>query len=812
MLAILALSALLQKQQAQPAKRTASQQRSDSIAAAVQKRVEEHIKNEAEARERSRQRSRDAMAKLTPAMIASAFRDPAARKLLEAARAARKQQDSALVSYDANAYQRISAWLGFGRMSRDRLIFRMEQAGHVQWHRDVGVWMTVLGARAALPGIPGEGEKEARKELAHESGDIAPVPYYPGAEPLWAAQEMMRDTVQDNEVIHPLAVGSELYYTYGSGDSVTFRLADGTVINIRSLEVRPRVPKWNTVVGSLWFDTRTAQLVRAAYRFAVPMHIDAFVTEQDPTAFDDVPVWVKPMIFPMHAELAAVTLEYSLHDGKFWLPKVRTAEGSGTASFMRVPFQMQQSFTYNSVNGLDSLPPIPVTVPLKPPAGLDSAGIQAWRDSIATERRQKRRAHRDSIRLKLIPPDPGVCDTGNVQVTWQRMGDSRIPMGMRTPCNVDELEHSKYLPPSIFDPGDELFDEKGRKELIDQALSMGAQPPFLARGELRMLPPPRVNYGLYMTRFNRVEGLSVGAGLEQDLGAGYVAGLTGRLSTARATPDAELSVTRSNLTSAVGATAYHRLVSAGDWGNPLSFGSSLSGMLFGRDEGFYYRTTGLSFNASSERGAKEEMRLFVESERGADVSTTFGLTSQNTLPNILAANRTYVGGAVRIRANRGDNPNGFRAFSDLRFEAAKGDSLYGRAALDLTGTRGLGHDVGLALTLSGGSSVGYVPPQRRWYLGGTQTIRGQSPDTAMNGNAFWMTRLEVGQLIQGSRVLVFNDLGWVGDRAHLRDVGRPMSGVGAGASFMDGLIRFDLARGIYPAKQWRFSAYLDGVF
>src|SRR5881394_847561 len=137
MLAVLALTALLQQQQS--AKPTAGQRKADSIAAAVQKRVEAHIKSEAEAAERSKQRQRDAMAKLTPEMIASAFRDAGARDLLQHARAARLKQDSALISYDAIAYQRVSAWLGFGRMSRDRLIFRMEQAGRVQWHRDTGV-------------------------------------------------------------------------------------------------------------------------------------------------------------------------------------------------------------------------------------------------------------------------------------------------------------------------------------------------------------------------------------------------------------------------------------------------------------------------------------------------------------------------------------------------------------------------------------------------------------------------------------------------------------------------------------------------
>jgi hypothetical protein len=75
-----------------------------------------------------------------------------------------------------------------------------------------------------------------------------------------------------------------------------------------------------------------------------------------------------------------------------------------------------------------------------------------------------------------------------------------------------------------------------------------------------------------------------------------------------------------------------------------------------------------------------------------------------------------------------------------------------------------------------------------------------------------MTRAELGKTIEGARAVVFTDLGWVGDRDHAHDVGRPLSGVGVGASFMDGLIRFDLARGIYPGTQWRFSGYLDGVF
>jgi hypothetical protein len=40
-----------------------------------------------------------------------------------------------------------------------------------------------------------------------------------------------------------------------------------------------------------------------------------------------------------------------------------------------------------------------------------------------------------------------------------------------------------------------------------------------------------------------------------------------------------------------------------------------------------------------------------------------------------------------------------------------------------------------------------------------------------------------------------------------------MSGAGAGITILDGLIRFDVARGITPKPgQWRVDAYVEGRF
>src|SRR5437764_87066 len=99
--------------------------------------------------------------------------------------------------------------------------------------------------------------------------DPAPIPYDPGSETLWIGSGVQRTVDENKGVIHPLAEGSEAYYTYAAGDSANFRLPDGSVIRLRELRVRPRNPKWNLAVGSMWFDLSGGQLVRAAYRMSV---------------------------------------------------------------------------------------------------------------------------------------------------------------------------------------------------------------------------------------------------------------------------------------------------------------------------------------------------------------------------------------------------------------------------------------------------------------------------------------------------------------------------------------------------------------
>jgi hypothetical protein len=747
----------------------------------------------------------------------SAFKDETARTTLLKARVARLSMDSALVAYDAMSYTRISAGMSFLKLGRDRLLFRHEAAARVRWRQGVGVWMDARGRRTTIPSAPSEARSEIRSEMSDPDMD-ASIPYFPGAEPLWIGNGMARAQVDETELVNPIADGAEAYYTYETGDSARFTLPNGNAIELREIKVRPRETKWNLAVGSLWFDTRSGQLVRAAYRLAIPMDIWAVATSEDPRSMDDVPAWVKPMITPMKAEVSAIAVEYGLYEGRFWLPRMRLAEGSGQVSFMHVPFRMEESFKYESVNGKDSLPPIVVaSVPprIRPPDSLTVEQADAWRDSARLAARARTRASADSVRrgLKVVPKRVAQCDTAETRLVTQQRFDSELKVAIRIPCDLSKLENSPDLPPSIYDKGEELFGSDELEELKKQALSLGAQAPLQLR--LSMLPPPTIQYGLSMLRYNRVEGLSLGASIEQEVGGGYSGAAVARFGLADREPNVDLTITRTNLTDAIHLSAYNHLVSASDWGHPLSFGSSFSALLFGRDEGFYYRATGLTLSGGRETsfggGTRMEWRAFLERERSAAVNTNFSVNGSDFPANLVADRATYAGVGGHVTKDYGVDPNGLRVLTDIRVEAAHGDSAYGRAALDVTASHGFGSLAG-SLTLAGGSSVGALPAQRLWYLGGSQTVRGQSPDPAQSGNAFWLTRTEVGSSYVGMRPAVFADIGWVGDRNKLGDIGRPLSGVGAGMSFMDGLFRFDVARGLYPRKQFRADLYLESKF
>ena len=734
---------------------------------------------------------------VTAEHLATAFRDPAARAVLLVARAARMQQDSALQGYDATTYQRISVGLGFTKIGRERLAFRSEATTRVRWRRGIGAYVDVTGSRSVVP-IAG---KSGNVDIV---GNISPIPYYPGRESLWIGSSVAREAVDENKgMVHPLAAGAEAYYTYESGDSVTFRLPGGQSLLLRELRVRPRVPRWNLAVGSLWFDMSGGQLVRAAYRMSVPMDIGAVALEDDSTSFDDVPRLMKPLMFPMTAQLSAIGVEYGLYAGRFWLPRLQVAEGSASASFVRIPLKLEQRFAYENVNAGAALPPIvvaPADTGRKLSGGVTiGMGSPSVTDSLHAARRAARRK----------------CDESGNRTFTRDENDSHLLVKVTMSCDSSRLANSPDLPPSIYATGEDVVDGTEMNALVAQALSMRAQAGFAPQPVRIMLDNPR---------YNRVEGLSLGARADQELGAGYAVHALASLGVADRQPDVQLTASRSDLRRTLAVTAYNRLVAANDYGNPLSLGRSINAFVFGRDDGFYYRASGVEFGSSADQpsGSMWSWGLFAEQQRTADRRTTYSLarivSGSSFDSNIVATREAVVGARTRFTGSRGLDVQGLRLFTDARLETATGrtSGSYGRATLDVTASHGIGNGAA-ALTLAAGTTAGTVPSQRLYYLGGSQTIRGQEPGASRRvgegiGNAFWMARGEVARGLGVVRPVVFGDIGWAGDRSRLREIGRPLSGAGVGLTMLDGLVRFDLARGIFPKRQWRVESYVEARF
>lgn len=733
---------------------------------------------------------------VTDELRRTAFRDSTARNLLLRARRARLLQDSLLTSYDARAYQRFSVGMGMRAFGRDRVVMRHEDVSRVLWHRSRGAWVEMKGSRTALPTVKG-GDGPSDADM---SGD-PPIPYYPGREELWIGSGMAQTEVNERELVHPIAEGSEAYYTYATGDSVIMTLPDASRITLREIRVEARSPKWNLAVGSFWFDQSSAHLVRAVYRLSVPL--DIWAMDETKKDMKEVPFWVKPMISPLKVSVDAISIEYGLYNARFWMPKLQVLEASAQVSLMRVPVQVEQSFRYAAVNGFDSLPKFP-RAPVRYGSVRDSlrkAGVDSvTRDSLLRDFRKQREAAAKTQRATE-------CAGGSTYTRMQTRYNGTLQMAIQLPCDSTKLAASPEFKGTLLEPGESVFGTNDIDEL-KKALNFDLQAGWMPQ-------KPVTTWGLPLTRFNRVEGISTGVASSMTLGRGYTATGSLRGSWSDRQLNGDLSLERSNGRSTVRGTLFRRLVAANDFGSPFTFGAGLAALLYAGDEGFYYRSWGGELSGVTPRFGRTEWRLFAEQQWNAPVTTHFtllrGAHDDRVLPNITADRVFEAGASVRLQRSWGLDPRFLRATADVRAEGAGGDFAYGRGLLDLTMSHGLPRGTEFAVTGSVGGVAGTAPAQRQFLLGGLQTVRGIRPGT-MQGDAFWMGRGELAFSRGVVKPVIFGDVGWAGDRRQFSSPGRPMSGVGVGASVLDGMFRFDVARGLYPQRAVRVDLSVEARF
>lgn len=747
--------------------------------------------------------------------------------LLALARKARLAQDDALQAYDATARERFTAAVGIRDVGRERTVWRNESAARVRWSRAQGVHLDMLGRRRFAAGIAPAG--------GPAGDDYAPVPWYPGRDPLWiGGSTFVKPDVDESEAIHPFANGAEKYYTYARGDSIRIRLADGATIPLVELRVAPRTPQWKVAVGSFWLDGRDGQLVRAAFRYAAPIEIWQ-EARADTNPENRPPRWVTWLVSPLRGEITGVTIEHGLYEGRFWLPRRRVAEGRITAMTSRVAIKAEQRFDYDHVNGRLDVPPRFPEGRMAVRRHFDSlevadstrraalrvalAGARTRSDSTALRRAET--AWRDSSYKRWSARADSTrtaecAATGSYTRTSSRYGD-RLPIQVVVPCDSVKLAQAPVFGGTeILSEDDRTWGSKEREELA-ASLTMARQAIWAPQR------PTLHGFTTEFLRYNRVEGLSAGVALRQQLGAGLDWEASARLGTADLEPNAELALRRAAGTSVLRLAAYRRLVQSDDWGAAFTFGASMQNLLSALDEQFYHRAGGIELTGQRERFARGGVtwRLFAEHQWGAAAGTDWALGrlwnggarfSRNIVDTIPAQAGTVAGAAARWRGIAGDDASPWRLAGDLRLEAAAGSFAYGRTALDATLERRLPGRLRLVAAGAVGLSAGELPPQRWWNLGGWQTVRGMTAGSR-RGDSFWLTRGELWWQRKGFfQPAAFVDAGWAGPRDRFLDGARPIRSAGAGVAILNGLFRFDFARGLDAGGRWRFEGYAVARF
>ncbi|HEX9893347.1 MAG TPA: hypothetical protein VGA78_05455 [Gemmatimonadales bacterium] len=718
------------------------------------------------------------------------YANPATAQLVANARAARDRNERLVTSYTATVKQRLG--VGIRALSRDRMLYRQELVARIAWKRDAPSTVEIVGAREGIP-IALRGDR-LPEDLDAQATSLVLNP----------AEDYIRLIGGDDDegLMYPLRQGGEFDYRFEAGDTTTISLPTGRQIRLLALKVIPRRADWQLMSGTLWFDGDTHGLVQAVFRPARPFE---FRRDVDPDDREDVPGFVNPV-----AEVKYITLEYGLYEGRWWLPRYMALDAAGKmGSWLGVPVRLERVYEDYEVEG--GTPPVPGST--FRPAGTVRRR-ERYDDTPADSTERRRVADSTSAAVKeCIDRETrrlnsegwkGRAYRQELRRCWRRPSDSSLVVIV--PADTAALLVSPELGEPILQMGDLISEAEIRS--LSGAIGDLPGTPWGARVQL----PSGVGALLQHARYNRIEALSLGVSGTLDLGPAAVRG-TARLGVADLVPNADLSLLRTTSSARLGLTAYRRLATANPDARPFGPINSVLGFLAQRDDGEYYRTLGLELTAQNTNSGWINARVFLQRERPAEVETNASLPhlfdkSNLFRSNFVADSATQLGGSVTVRGSRALS-HAVALGGETTVDGATGDFDFGRAAgtvrLFVTPSGPLAG----AVSVSAGTSTGTVSNQGRFFLGGPGTLRGYSGGV-LAGPAFWSARAEVGNSFPAARVTVFGDAGWAGERSQF-STGRPLIGAGVGASFLDGLVRFDLARGLRDPKGWRLEIYVDGI-
>ena len=736
------------------------------------------------------------------------FEDSVAHQLYAAARASWKTLDESILRYSALIRQRSAA--AMRTFLKDRVVYHNETAVRTFWERDRESVVQVLGTRSEYPG----------REIAIREGDLQWLedlpfdePFEPGGDRLLFGMadpdaEPFEPKDDDFWFAHPLAEGADSLYRFRSGESLTLSFPGGRRLVVTRLDVLAREADAHRISGSLWIEPESGALVRAVYRlsreFDAMRDIPDLEREEERGTFRYVPGLFKPWTF----DLTVVAVNYSLWDFKAWLPHSMRIEGEAAAGILRFPVSMDISYQIESVSLTEDEEADPNAAaqnqPLAPPL---------------KEVHFKTRSEALAFMAQLLSEDEGV--DYETLVSGRAVRDRSS--SMIAPKEHHLVTESPHLPPPVWKDAVGFLTDAELERFIETLTDLPA--PSVARAAFSF------HWGWArhdLIRYNRVEGPAFGGRMESELGHRFSLGASGFFGLADLKPKVRLDLQRSTLLRRLALGAFHELRPTDPAGRYLDFGNSLNALLFGRDDGEYYRATGADLTWRPPDGARESFALRAYAERQSAVAneTDFALLrafdgAGTFRPNIEADHIEEAGAELRLSPWWGHDPGGAQLGAELHGRWAvwrvAGEDLrtdYQQASATLRSIVPVAGDGwrrwSLGLEAAAGTTWGNSPVQRSWFLGGGSSLRGYSAST-LSGLSFARARVEVSRTYEAGSAILFGDGGWAGDRNDF-DSDDILYGVGLGGSILDGLIRLDLSHGLKgPHKGFRIDLYLDAI-
>ncbi len=691
------------------------------------------------------------------------YADSAALALMAATRGYAEATKSDIEAYRLMSRYALSIGLNTGR--RDRLLYKREMAWRVSWRRDVEWRVDVLGSRELLPLVrrsPSSGDVDA------EIGTLDPD-FFIGNRGQWV---LRLPTAGDdsNSLHHPLAPGSESHYRFATGDTTRIQLPGSPTVTLVELRVLPRYPSARLLSGSFWFDAASAAPVRAAFRLASPARFELDATTRT----------FLPTVGDATFDIDYLSLEYSLWENRWWLPKLISLQGRGRIGGVDVPLLVEQTF-----EEIELFASAEEWTPLPPPDTLQF-------------RRHLRDEEMEEDTAEDAAPEEGAKD--------DRTGDDAGSLERQ--IYVVRSDSTLVSSPLLAGSGADITSILSDQELsrIRETLAASTLPLGFAQSE--------VGWTLFdpgLLRYNRVEGLALGSSLAARYGP-YSLDAAVRLGVAGPTPSAELGLRQVGRMGDREVRVYSRIQPFTPRDRPLALGNSVGTLLFGRDEGDYFRASGIAASIMQRlsRWNRSELvlSLFAEHQDALERNTSWSIRGRDRLrPNPAADRASQIGFDAFLETRTGVQVDHFRGGISARLRGESGSFSFARGSIE--------SNIGFPLpgpllgSIEGavGHIVGSAPLQSIWYLGGPSTVRGFDPEDRISGKTFWRSRGEIATAQPGMRGILFVDAGWAGNALTLTSP--QLVSVGAGVSAIDGILRADLARAVRGGSGWGLQLYLD---